>query len=148
MPSYSYQWEKLRDLLREPNVRELIAEHWEESGVDKDECPLAIDWDRYILLEYEGKFRVLTARKDGALVGYMSWFLERPPDYKTTLHGIQGPWNRAGLLAPSLVALKELGVKRVVGHDKLHVAASRGSLAPAFERAGFRETERVWYKVL
>ena len=143
-----YAWEKLRDVLREPNARELMLEHWEESGVDKDECPLDPDFDRMLKLEDEGILKLIVSRDCGALTGYMVWFVQYPLDYKSTLHAIQGPWNRASLLAHSLPGLKVMGVKRVIAHLKTHVAASRGGIAPVFERAGLRETERVFYRVL
>jgi hypothetical protein len=143
-----HSWERLQDVLREPNVRELMLEHFEESGVDKDECPLDPDFDRMMALEREGILKLIVSRDGGTLTGYMVWFTQYPLDYRTTLHAIQGPWNRASLLGHSLPGLKAMGVKRVIAHLKTHVAASRGTLAPAFERAGLREVERVFYKVL
>jgi hypothetical protein len=140
------QWELLKDVLREPNLRELILEHFEESGVDHNECPLDVDFDMLLQLETKGILKLITGRVDGCLAGYMIWYLNLPLDFKTTLHAIQGPWNMGALLEKSIPGLREMGVKRIVAHLKTHVR--KGSLVAFYERLGFRETERVYYKVI
>jgi len=54
----------------EEEIKPLIAAHWEEIALNKEEIKLNPDWDAYALLEAEGRLKVFTAREGDLLVGY------------------------------------------------------------------------------
>ena len=52
----------------------LIQAHWEEVNAN-DKYEINPDWYQYFELQVAGMLKVFTARYDGELVGYMSWFV-------------------------------------------------------------------------
>lgn len=155
----TFGWEPVRTIYAEPNFRDLLQEHWEGLAVHKDEMPLDPDFDRFAQLEDMGIFKVWAARSaNGMLVGYFGLFIQPHIHYKTTLTAVEdlyllsAPYRRGmtgfRFFKTAIAALKELGVKRVILHDKVHFAADRGTLGRFFERLGFEHTDRLWSRML
>jgi GNAT superfamily N-acetyltransferase len=150
--SLSFGWEKLSDLIRDPAVKALIAEHFEEIAEDKNDCPLDVQWDHYLSTEAKGILRVWAARADGGLAGYVCWFVDRHPCYRA-IYAWASPfylapeyrtgWNGVKLLTGAEKDLKALGVRRLVVHEKVS-----SPLGPIFERARYRLYERSHTKLL
>ena len=78
-----YAQETLAQALTE--MKPLFAEHWEEIAWRKDKIALAPDYAAYVALETIGVFKLYTARREGALIGYACWFVSPLLHYKTTL---------------------------------------------------------------
>ena len=75
------QWERLSDIREE--VKTLLPVHWREVDVFHDDAPLDPDWDRYDEYEKLGLLYVVTARIQGALIGYLSVFCYPHMHHKT-----------------------------------------------------------------
>lgn len=80
-----YDFEPLAALL-DDGLDDIVRQHWREIAMDHDDVPLDIDWDAYLRREAGGTWRAFTARRDGALVGYVGFFLFRPERYQSTLY--------------------------------------------------------------
>ena len=64
-------------------LEDLIAFNWDEvSAVYKLAPPLDIDWPRYLMLERMGQYRSISARRNGRLIGYNAYFIEKPMRHK------------------------------------------------------------------
>jgi GNAT superfamily N-acetyltransferase len=158
MNSLIFSWEKLSVLLDEPNLGDLIRQHWDELGVHKDEMPLDPDWQAFVRMEDAGRFRVWTARDEATLVGYIGTFIQPHLHYRSTLTATEDlfmlapPYRNRGngsrFFTSWISALSELGVRRIICHDKLHFEAERGGLEGFFKRLGFEETDRIWSRIL
>jgi len=154
----TFGWEPCRKLFAEPNIRDLLTEHWEELAVTKADCPLDPDFDRFVQLDEAGLFRVWAARDGKLLVGYLAFFIQPHLHYRSTLHAtedlflLSAPYRRglAGyrMFTTAIDALRELGVKRCICHTKTHFEAERGGLARFFERLGFVHTDNLYIRIL
>lgn len=156
--SLRHGWEPMRKLLDEPNLADLLDQHWNELAVHRDAMPLDPDYQRFVALDEAGLFRVWTARDGKTLVGYLAWFIQPHLHYKSTLTAVEdllllSPPYRQGMagvrmFTSSFDALKELGVKRIIVHSKVHFQADRGGLDKLFGYMGFEHTDKVWSKML
>lgn len=70
-----FRRERLAPILRE--ILPLIEKDWRENGADRDQVPLEMDLDRYLAYDLVGVLQIVTARANGALVGYV-WALVHP----------------------------------------------------------------------
>lgn len=146
----SFHLETLAPILRE--VLPLIRKDWEENGIDRDRVPLTLDYDRYLSYDLVGILRLVTARSNGALVGFIMAYVNPHIDHAETrwahltwywLH----PAYRGGGVGQAMVeamlrALREHGVSVVEASQKLH---ARHGL---FERLDFAPTDTVYRKIL
>ena len=127
--------------------------HWLEIALDHDAVPLDKDEAGYRALANAGQLSIVTARRGGELVGYHASIVRPHLHYRSTLHAhVDVYWLRPdcrrGLVGYRLLqaaerALKARGVRKVFTGTKLH--KDRGVL---FERLGYRETERLYTKIL
>lgn len=65
----TFQRERLGPILRE--ILPLLEKDWRENGVDHDSVPFRLDLDRYLNYDLVGVLQIVTARDEGALVGYV-----------------------------------------------------------------------------
>lgn len=131
----------------------LLDAHYEEIAQFKEVQKLDPDWDAYYRAEQQGKLWVLTARLDGAMIGYIVMFLSRDMHYRTLLRATEDihfilPEHRKGLLGYRLLAktkqaMKEKGVHTVTVRTKAN--ANHGLL---FERLGGVLHDHVYTIVL
>lgn len=145
----TYQWETLEKLLAEPNVRDLIVGYWGELSPVKH-IPLDIDWSRLLRYEAEFIYRVWTARVNGTLAGFVSFYVQPHIYYRNTLFAVDGGhflspafrdkgrigwhmWRSAG------IAMKEAGVKVVMLHDN-----AKRPLMPFFLALGAEPLSTMW----
>lgn len=146
-----YAVESFRAL--QPELVELTRHHWREIALDHDKVPLDPCWERYYDLEDRGVLCVVTAREDGRLVGYHITIVSPHLHYGSTLHGITDvyfvlPSHRKGftgirLLKEVEAEMKRRGVVKLITGTKRHL-----DLGVLFERLGYRETERVYTKII
>ncbi len=152
-PTLTFGWESLADLVREPGLKSLIAEHFEEIAEDQGECPLDVQWDHYLGLAARGILRVHVARgQDDELAGYCCWYVDRHPCYRA-LYAWASPFYldpgyRRGISGYKFLSagegdLRSWGVKRLVIHCKVNHSLDR-----LFERGGYRLYETSFTKVL
>jgi GNAT superfamily N-acetyltransferase len=134
-------------------AKPLLLEHWEEIALNRNDTPLDPDWDLYAKLDAAGVYHAVTARLDGALVGYSSYIIQRRNLHykfcfadsdifflrKDQRRGLAG----ARLLQFAEASLKAKGVERLFTKTKL---APEHDLGPLLDRLGYAPIERVYAK--
>lgn len=130
-------------------IAPLWQRHHDELVQDKDRVPLAPDLAKYQAQDTAGSLHIVTARRRGALVGYVVAIVETHLHYRRTLCAFFDlyyllPEHRAGWAGVRLFieaerALKARGVQKLFSGTKLWQDAS-----PIFERLGWVETERLF----
>jgi GNAT superfamily N-acetyltransferase len=147
-----YQRETL-GAMRELGVELLLTEHWLEISHYPD-ILLEVDWPAYEAAEANGKFRVFTARIDGVIVGYATFFVNRNPHYKSSLQAVQdilflSPPYRGSTLGYRLIAfahkaLKAEGCQCEYHHQKI----AHPALGRLLKKMGYEPIEIIWAKRL
>ena len=69
----------------EDDIRRLVEEHWREVTSDPEGMPLDPDWNKYVVMDGAGLLFTMTARDNGALVGYIIHLVYPALHYKTVL---------------------------------------------------------------
>ena len=143
------QVESFTELLGE--LKPLLPLHWEELALDKDKVPLDPQFDIYIRREAAGEVMMVTARRDGELVGYFIGFVAPGLHYKTCLTLIMDiffirPDARNGFAGVKLFKAVEKearrrGVQRMIVGSKMHADAS-----VLFERLNYLPVETYFSK--
>ncbi len=143
------QVESFTELLDE--LKPLLPLHWEELAINKDKVPLDPQFDIYIRREAAGEVMMVTARRDGALVGYFIGFVAPGLHYKTCLTLIMDiffihPSARNGFAGVKLfkaveAEAKRRGVQRIIVGSKIHADASI-----LFERLSYSPVETYFAK--
>lgn len=131
----------------------LLVRHWREVALNHADVPLDIDEKRYAELEEAGGLHIVTARRNGLLIGYHVALVSGHLHYASTLHGITdvywiAPECRHGVTAMRLFQavereLKALGVRKLFTATKLHL-----DQGPLFERLGYKPVERLYAKLI
>ena len=57
-----------------PEICKFVQAHYDEVNVFKDR-PLDINWDQYLKIDAAGNYRLVVARIDGELVGWIGFFV-------------------------------------------------------------------------
>lgn len=127
--------------------------HWKEVALDHEVIALDPDLEEYGRLDKAGGLHIVTVRQDGLLVGYHISFLRPHIHYKQSLSAFTdiyyvAPAFRRGLVGTRLFqyveeTLKAKGVQKMFTGTKLHLDVGK-----IFERLGWRETERLYTKVI
>ena len=76
-----YATEHFASVIKE--VQELVELHYKQLRPYED-IPLSVDWPRMIKLQAVGAMELFTARKDGKLIGYATYFLQFSIDYSSS----------------------------------------------------------------
>lgn len=131
----------------------LLRAHYEEIALHRDQIPLDPDWDRYRMLERDGKLIVIAARNDERdLVGYAVFFVQPHMHYQQTLYAINDVLyvypqyrGRAGL---KIVRFAEeiftaMGVDRLLWHIKVE-----HDFRPLMHRLGYADEDVIVGKML
>lgn len=150
-----FGWESVARLLDEPNLEEMLRAHWQELSVQKDELPLDTDYQCLVDQNDRGLYRVWGARNGKTLVGYLAFYIFCPPHHRGTLIAVDDGyyldpayrvgWNGVKMWRAALDALAQLGVKGVIGNDRLHFQKERGGIGAIFRRLGGTPTDRLWW---
>ncbi|MET3133628.1 hypothetical protein AAKU55_003918 [Oxalobacteraceae bacterium GrIS 1.11] len=146
-----FQVEKWRDAL--PDMEPILVQHWHEIALGHDKVPLDIARERYQSLCDAGALHVVTARKDGAMVGYHVAIVSGHLHYLSTPHAITDvyfilPAYRRGFTGIRLfrfveAAMRTLGVKKLVTGTKLHL-----DMGAILRWLGYSATETVYTKYI
>ena len=150
----AFTWEPVAELLKEANLRDLIAEYWEELSPHKERLQLAVDYEKMMAWEQVGIYRVWTARAEGVLAGFIGFQIVPHLNYRHTLFAFDmghylSPayrgkgWAGIKMWATACEALKTLGVKVVIAHDN-----SVRPLDSFFGRLGFEPRSTLFWKAL
>lgn len=154
-----FGWDTLGRLLAD-GLEDMIWDNIAEVEVDQDQIPTAPDWAHMLKLEEAGGYRVISARDDGRLVGYNSFFINRHTRHMHTVFAIgdvlymlpeyRRGWAGIAFLRQTDRLLKEAGVIKVQYGIKEHVklGASRGTVGDLLTHLGYRHIESVYGKVL
>jgi len=122
-------------------------EHYSEVYSDDDYAP---DFDRYDAVDASGGMLIVTARRDGELIGYVVAFVNNHLHQKDTIWGfIDSYWLKREARAPRvfhrMIAAVESEMK-VRGVSKVH--ATERSDGRSFAWMGWRAAERSYIKEL
>jgi GNAT superfamily N-acetyltransferase len=74
--------EKFIDIIEE--AKPLLDAQWHEIAHFREEIPLAVALDQYVKLEEAGAYFCITARVEGELVGYSTFYLVPEPAHYST----------------------------------------------------------------
>jgi N-acetylglutamate synthase-like GNAT family acetyltransferase len=150
-PGTFYRVERWKHLRGE--MLPLLVRHWREIALNHADVPLEIDEAKYAELDEIGALHIVTARRNGLLIGYHVAIVSGHLHYKSTLHGITdvywlAPECRHGVTAMRLFQavereLKAVGVRKLFTATKLHL-----DQGPLFERLGYRPVERLYAKLI
>lgn len=138
----------------QPSLAKLIDQHWCEVALNHNEVPLDPDWDRYNAMSDAGVLHCVTIRDEyGSLKGYHLGIKGGHLHYKSTLHLVTDvyyvvPEWRSGFVLLKLLryvekCARDMGVRKLFTATKLHL-----DMGAVFERAKYRETERLYAKIL
>lgn len=138
-PSLVIQYELVKDSIED--FRRLAALEHEEI---KEERPLEADWKTMRIINEQGNFRILVARVNGEMVGYLSFFIDFDIESYGTLIVNQAAWfvkkgyPMVGLRMydKAMEEFKKMGVKFVYLHHTIHGRGSK--LGRFFEKKGAR----------
>jgi GNAT superfamily N-acetyltransferase len=143
------QVESLTEILHE--IKSLLPLHWDELALNKDKVPLDPQFDIYLRRDAVGEVMLVTARRDGEVVGYFIGFVAPGLHYKTCLTLIMDiffirPDARNGFAGVKLFKAVEKeairrGVQRIFVGSKMHKDASA-----LFERLEYQPIETFYSK--
>lgn len=136
------------------DIPPLLQAHWEEVALYRDEVPLSPQFDRYRAIEKTGRLVVITARYEGALIGYSVFIINQHLHYSTCrvasndvlfLVKDYRKGSDAGrrLIRASEVLLSSMGVQRMTWHIK-----PKNDWSPILVRMGYEREEIIMGKLL
>ena len=136
-----------------------MNEQWNELGRDKARVRLDPDWSSFAALDTSGALKIVTARLDGVLIGYVASLVSYHLHYKSTMHATvnsywlapahrQG-WTGIHLLRRNEEELRRMGVVRVFLDDSVFFKNARDrKTRTLFRWMGYTATGVVYRKVL
>lgn len=142
----SFNWETIGELRRD--IGPLAREHWLEVAHHKDKVALDPRWEEYERIERNKGLIVITARRDGELVGYAIWLFQEHLHYR----GHTVAMNDVIYLAPSFRGVSGLRfvrhndyVLRVLGADRIlwHIKPDH-NWSKILTRMGYKQEELIF----
>lgn len=125
----------------------LIDDYYAECGFH--DRKLAVDWERYAVLEHQKTVKWYGAREDGQLIGIASLCITRPLHYSLEISAmvdmffLSKPYRKNKNGDKMLASLKKIagkeGARHLSMYERLH--ATGGKLGKILQREGFRPTE-------
>ncbi len=119
--------------------------------------PLDPDWQKGLAYEQAGVLFILTARREGRLVGYIFSYIIESLFFSVSWASVQGFWldpvYRAGWTGVRLFkemerGMIERGAKAISVEILLKIAKDRGTLGRILERLGYTHLGNLFAKVL
>lgn len=140
-PKPVFAVERFYDVIAD--IKPIQTEQWNELGRDKARVRLDPNWSVFAELDTGGTLKILTARVDGVLVGYVASFVNAHLHYKSTLHATVNAywlapayrkgWTGINMLRRHEDEMRKLGVVRLFIDDSV-----------AFKNARNRRTRRLF----
>lgn len=144
-----------------PEMQDLWLEHWREVALDQDIVPLDMDLARYAEAAREGRLHLVTARRDGLMIGYLVAFVQPHLHYASTIFATcdlyylrpeaRTGWRGVTLFRVAERTLRERGAVILQAATKIHVSPVTGrtlDIGPILERLGWTQSERTFRKRL
>lgn len=133
--------------------RALLEKNCGEIYGTDDGLTFNMDDALYRAIEAKGKLSILTARDDGKLVGYSSMLISNHGHFKHLVAGVDDvhfldPAYRNGMTGVRLIRQMESTMRERGCHFMTVRTNSQHNHGAIFERLGFRDFERVWFKRL
>lgn len=156
-PEPVFAVERFYDVLGD--IKALLNEGWNELGRDKARVRLDPDWSSFAGLDTGGVLKIMTARVDSALVGYIATMVSYHLHYKSTLHAsvnaywlapaYRKGWTGINMLRRNEDELRRLGVVRVLVDDSVAFKNARDRRTrKLFAFLGYTPTGVVYRKIL
>lgn len=153
----TFSWERFTDCL--PELAPMMERHGAEVSVKRSRAPLDINYELHCTYQLAGLLQLLTARRNGELVGYMMALVGPHLDYRSTrwcsiIKFYLAPECRVGWTAIHMFKaferkMRELDVAVVNGTEAVRYTNGRKyRVAKLFTRLGYRMIERVFSKEL
>lgn len=149
----TFQKESLRAV--RPEMETLIRRHYEEVVSNPEVTVLDPDWERFEFMEDAGVVHTLTARVEGALVGYVVHLVVPSLHYRGLIQAhddahylspeYRKGWAAIKMLRAAEEMLMEVGVDAICYHTKERADIHRG---PVFARLGYKPQERIYTKFI
>lgn len=146
----SIRWETLDKLIGD-GLEDLAMAHWEETEIDKNEVPLALDFERAKVFEKTGEHRTAAVRLNGRLVGYGAWTVTTATFHRSTLHAfciaiyVEPECRGFGSLALIRWCEREL---TALGVKKIYIASKTPRQCDLFKKLGYVVSETMHSKLL
>lgn len=146
----TFHEERWRDFYKEAQY--IFPQHWADLALDQDKIQMSVDNAKYEQMDDLGILHIVTARRDGRLIGYFLAFLMIHPHYKDAgLMAIADiyyllPEERSGgtgarLFAEVEESLKRRGVVKAYLSCKIHQDHTK-----LFTRMGWKPTDLTFTK--
>jgi GNAT superfamily N-acetyltransferase len=156
-PEPVFAVERFYDVLGD--IKPLQNEQWNELGRDKARVRLDPDWSSFAGLDTSGLLKILTARVDGVLVGYVANLVSFHLHYKSTLHATVNAywlapayrkgWTGIKMLRRNEDELRRMGVVRLFVDDSVAFKNARDRRTrKLFAFLGYTPTGVVYRKIL
>lgn len=145
-----YQVERWHDA--EFEMAQLFDAHCAEVGADPGQFKLSPDYRSYRSFQDAGQLCVITARRDGLLIGYHISILRRHLHYDsltayTDVFYVR-PDHRKGTIGVRLFQASEAAV-RAMGAERIYTGTKlKLDIGPILERLGYNAIERLYTKVV
>jgi hypothetical protein len=134
-------------------IKELLADHWQEIALYQDHIKLNPDWKEYARLSAAGALRIFTVRSGEKMVGYFVLVVSQSLHYSDHLFATNDviyikPEFRKGTAGWQLIKFAEAnlraeGVTLMTVNTKVHAPFD-----PLMERLEFDYIERLYAKLL
>jgi GNAT superfamily N-acetyltransferase len=145
-----FQWERLPKIIRE--VLPLLEADWRENGLDHEKLPLNVNLQQYLDYDLIGMLRIVTAREDDLLVGYMFAYCHPHIDHVgigwaiITWYWLFPEYRGGGVGNAMLEAMEtHLRASQVTVIEASEKVAHKHGL---FERRGYVDTDVIKRKIL
>lgn len=152
----TYQRESFSSIVEE--AQPLVKRHWQEIALFHDKLPLDVNYPLYFARERAGQLEIITARSNGALIGYIMQICGPGVHFQSVEFSLNDaiwldPAYREGWVGIKLIIemekrLRERGVKVFEFQPKIHFERERGGLQKILAHRGFATIATVHQKWL
>lgn len=149
--SITYSVEHWNDMHEE--LEPFIGPHWDELGLDHQDVPVSLHYEKYASLDAGGYLHLVAVRDEGALIGYHIAILDVFLHYSTTKHAAVDlyylkPEYRKSKIGVELFkfaerCFKKLGVVKIVNGSKIHLLHDE-----LFKGLGYKASDIVYTKII
>jgi len=146
----TFQRERLGPILRQ--VLPLLRRDWEENGVDRDRVPFSLNLDQYLSYDLLGILQIVTARDQGALVGYIFAYVHPHIDHSNmgwamlTWYWLYPEYRGGGIGDAMLQSMEKF--LRAARVSVVEATRKLDAQHRMFERNGYRDIDIVSRKLL
>jgi len=147
----TYQIEQWSDFVGDATP--IFYDHWKEVALYQDKIPLSVDDEKYRVMENAGLLHIVTARDDGALVGYFLSIMSVHPHYKEHSYAVNDvlyvvPDGRGSDIAVDMfkfaeTELKKLDISVIVLHMKV-----KKTFKSLVDYLGYDHAEMIYTKYI